>query len=86
MGVKREFFSPLHKATQRKYIDRMVDNKVDCMKWAREYEFYYWDGDRRFGYGGYKYIPNRWTPVAEAMIQIYEIKPGHKILDVGCGK
>jgi len=86
MGVKREFFSPLHKATQRKYIDRMVDNKVDCMKRAREYEFDYWDGDRRFGYGGYKYIPNRWTPVAEAMIQIYEIKPGHKILDVGCGK
>ena len=86
MGDERGFFSPLHKATKRKYIDRMVDDKVGCMMRAREYEFDYWDGDRRFGYGGYKYIPGRWTPVAESIIKTYGLEPGHKILDVGCGK
>jgi len=63
----------------------MIDEKVHCMLKAKEYEFDYWDGDRRYGYGGYKY-DGRWKPVAEAMIEAYDLKPGAKILDVGCGK
>ena len=31
------FFTPLHKRTSRKYIDRMVDDKVACMLKARGY-------------------------------------------------
>ena len=42
----------------------MIDSKVDCMKEAKKYGNY-WDGNRRFGYGGYKYIPGRWAPVAK---------------------
>jgi SAM-dependent methyltransferase len=78
--------TPLHKATKRDYLARMADDKVQCMIKAREFEFDYWDGDRRYGYGGYKYIPGRWKPVAEQLIQIYDLKPGARILDVGCGK
>lgn len=85
MGQLRNFFTPLHKRTARKYIDRMVDDKVTCMLKAKEYEFDYWDGDRRFGYGGYKY-DGRWKPVAEQIIATYGLKDGAKILDVGCGK
>ena len=80
------FFTPLHKRTQRKYIDRMVDDKVQCMLKAKEYEFDYWDGDRRFGYGGYKYLPGRWKPVAQGLIDTYGLKAGSRVLDVGCGK
>jgi ubiquinone/menaquinone biosynthesis C-methylase UbiE len=64
----------------------MNDDKIACMKKAREYEFDYWDGPRRFGYGGYKYIPGRWKPVAEALIERYKLKPGDRVLDLGCGK
>src|SRR5437867_4091837 len=64
----------------------MMDDKVHCMLKAKEYEADYWDGDRRYGYGGYKYLPGRWKPVAEALIQMYGLKPGSKVLDVGCGK
>ncbi len=85
MGQLRSFFTPLHKRTARKYIDRMVDDKVTCMLKAKEYEFDYWDGDRRFGYGGYKY-DGRWKPVAEQIIATYGLKADAKILDVGCGK
>jgi ubiquinone/menaquinone biosynthesis C-methylase UbiE len=64
----------------------MVDDKVHCIKVAKRYGYDYWDGDRRYGYGGYKYMQGRWRPVAEALIQNYNLGPGSKVLDVGCGK
>lgn len=86
MGKLQYFVTPLHQATKRDYLARMVDDKVQCMKIAKQYGQDYWDGDRRFGYGGYKYMPGRWKPVAEALIRTYNLSPGSKILDVGCGK
>jgi ubiquinone/menaquinone biosynthesis C-methylase UbiE len=53
---------------------------------AKKWEFDYWDGDRRICYGGYKYMPGRWKPVAKAMIDHYGLKSGDKVLDIGCGK
>ncbi len=85
MGRLQEFFTPLHRQTRRDYLARMVDDKVLCMKKAKEYEFDYWDGDRRYGYGGYRY-DGRWKPVAEKLIETYGLKEDAKILDVGCGK
>jgi SAM-dependent methyltransferase len=78
--------TPLHRSTKRDYLARMVDEKVFCMHKAKEYERDYWDGDRRFGYGGYKYLPGRWKPVAQALIDTYGLKAGSRVLDVGCGK
>jgi SAM-dependent methyltransferase len=86
MGRLLNIVTPLHTATARKYLDRMIDDKVTCMLKAKEYEYDYWDGDRRFGYGGYKYMPGRWKPVAQAFINLYGLKPGSRVLDVGCGK
>jgi SAM-dependent methyltransferase len=86
MGKLLELVTPLHRATQRDYLARMIDDKVHCMLKAKEYGYDYWDGDRRYGYGGYRYIPGRWNPVAEALINTYKLGPGSKILDVGCGK
>jgi len=64
----------------------MNDGKAEAMVIAKKYEEDYWDGDRRFGYGGYRYIPGRWKPVAEALISRYGLTNSSKILDVGCGK
>ena len=86
MGKLVQYVTSLHQATSRSYIDRMVDNKVHCMLKAKEYEYDYWDGDRRFGYGGYKYIPGRWKPVAESLIENYSLTNDSSVLDVGCGK
>jgi SAM-dependent methyltransferase len=86
MGRLLEIVTPLHRMTKRDYLARMVDDKVTCMLKAKEYEADYWDGDRRFGYGGYKYLPGRWGPVAKALIEIYGLKDGSRVLDVGCGK
>ena len=86
MGDLVNFVTPLHQATERAYIDRMIDDKVNCMLKAKEYEYDYWDGDRRFGYGGYKYLAGRWKPVAEAFIDKYGLTNNSSVLDVGCGK
>ena len=86
MGELVQFVTPIHQATSRAYIDRMVDDKVHCMLKAKEYEADYWDGDRRYGYGGYKYMAGRWKPVAEALIERYDLTNDSSVLDVGCGK
>jgi ubiquinone/menaquinone biosynthesis C-methylase UbiE len=85
MGRLLNVVTPLHKRTKRNYLARMEDDKIACMLKAKEYEFDYWDGDRRFGYGGYRY-DGRWKVVAEQLIELYGLRDGAKILDVGCGK
>lgn len=85
MGQLLNLATPLHKKTKRDYLARMVDDKIHCMLKAKEYEFDYWDGDRRYGYGGYRY-DGRWKPVAQQFIDHYQLGPNAKILDVGCGK
>lgn len=85
MGKLLNIVNKLHKATKRDYIGRMTDNKVECMKLAKKYDFEYWDGDRRTGYGGFRY-DGRWEIIAKQLIDHYKLPPNAKILDVGCGK
>jgi SAM-dependent methyltransferase len=85
MGQLLNVVTPLHKRTKRDYLARMVDDKVHCMLKAKEYELDYWDGDRRYGYGGYRY-DGRWKLVAQQLIDHYRLGANARILDVGCGK
>jgi SAM-dependent methyltransferase len=81
-----DFVQPLSASTQRDYVQRVVENdKAECAAVARQWGRDYWDGDRRYGYGGYRY-DGRWRPLAERMAKHYGLKPGMRILDVGCGK
>tara|TARA_B110000008_G_scaffold236156_1_gene241325 strand:- start:964 stop:1629 length:666 start_codon:yes stop_codon:yes gene_type:complete len=86
MGKLLNITTALHESSNREYLPRMLDDKANCMIIAKQYEKDYWDGDRRYGYGGYSYMPGRWKPVAEALIQNYNLTNESSILDVGCGK
>ena len=86
MGKLVNITTALHESSNREYLPRMVDDKANCMIIAKQYEKDYWDGDRRYGYGGYSYMPGRWKPVAEALIQNYSLTNESSVLDVGCGK
>ena len=86
MGKLVNIVTSLHESSSRDYLERMVDDKVNCMKVAKKYDSDYWDGDRRYGYGGYNYMPGRWKPVAEILIQKYNLTNTSSVLDVGCGK
>ena len=84
-----DFLSAVHKSTQRDYLARVNDPeypKAKAAELGKKWAYDYWDGDRRINYGGYRYMPGRWEKVARAMVDHYGIKPGDKILDVGCGK
>jgi SAM-dependent methyltransferase len=84
-----DFMSVLHKSTSRDYLARVNDPEFPKHKaaaLAKRWGYDYWDGDRRINYGGYRYIEGRWEKVARAMAEHYGIRPGDRILDVGCGK
>lgn len=85
MGKLLNIVNPLHNRTKRNYVERMVNDKLHCMGIAKQYGYDYWDGDRKYGYGGYRY-DGRWKAVAEALISQNNLTDGCSILDVGCGK
>lgn len=81
-----DFIGGLHTATRRNYVQRVVEHdKAACAEVAIQWGRDYWDGERRYGFGGYRY-DGRWRAVADAMIAHYGLRPGARILDVGCGK
>lgn len=86
MSELKNFITSLHQSSKRDYLERMNDEKIECMIEAKKYEENYWDGNRRYGYGGYKYIKDRWKPLAENLIRNYNLSATSKVLDVGCGK
>ncbi len=81
-----DFISVTHKKTKRDYLGRVNEiPKAEAAEKALLWGYDYWDGDRKTGYGGYRY-DGRWFAVAEAIAKHYGIKSGDSILDVGCGK
>lgn len=82
-----DFISAVHKKTKRDYLGRVNEYpKAEAARVAKQYGYDYWDGKRRYGYGGYKYIEGYWTRVAEPLLEHYGLQAGDKVLDVGCGK
>lgn len=81
-----DFITQLHTSTKRDYVGRVTEHpKAECATIAKRFGKDYWDGARHLGYGGYKY-DGRWRAVAEKMAKHYDLQPGAKILDIGCGK
>ena len=86
MGKLVNYITSIHKSTKRSYFERMANEKVACMLVARKFDKNYWDGERKYGYGGYKYISGLWKPMAEKLIKNYNLTNESSVLDVGCGK
>lgn len=81
-----DFISGIHRATARDYLGRVNEaDKAACAEVALQWGRDYWDGDRKYGYGGFRY-DGRWRSVAEQMAAHYQLPEDAKILDVGCGK
>jgi len=81
-----EFIEQVHRSTKRDYLARVLaGNKAEFATAAKKFDIEYWDGSRNTGYGGYHYDA-RWLSVANRMAAHYGLKPGDRVLDVGCGK
>lgn len=53
---------------------------------SKTFDKNYFDGNRQDGYGGYSYDRKYWYKVAQDIIAHYKLKPGDRILEVGCAK
>ena len=85
-GRQIDFTQSLHERTARDYVARVTDgDKAACAEIASQYGAEYWDGERRYGYGGYRY-DGRWRAIAQRIADTYNLAPGDRILDIGCGK
>lgn len=81
-----DFITSLHSRTKRDYLERVArGDKAECATIAKKFDREYWDGDRRYGYGGFTY-DGRWATMARELIDHYGLKEGDRVLDVGCGK
>lgn len=71
--------------TKRNIKKREEAKDPKVIEIARQYGEIYFDGPREFGYGGYRY-DGRWIPVARDIVKHFGLKPGDRILDIGCAK
>ncbi|HZP76271.1 MAG TPA: methyltransferase domain-containing protein [Pseudolabrys sp.] len=70
----------------RRDITARAEGKTEeRIRISREYGEAYFDGPRTYGYGGYRY-DGRWLPVAKEIVRHFGLKPGDRVLDVGCAK
>ena len=83
---KINFIQKIHNSSKRDSLGRMFDEKVKSMKTARKFSKDFFDGERKYGYGGYKYIPGYLEKTAKKIISYYKLNNKSNILDIGCGK
>lgn len=60
-------------------------NKEENRRLANLFGFEYFDGTREQGYGGYTY-DGRWIDISRRAIEHFNLKPGDRVLDIGCAK
>lgn len=58
------------------------EDRVISSKFGQDY----FDGDRKHGYGGFRYHPRFWTETVNLFKQHYDLKENAQILDIGCAK
>lgn len=72
--------------THRHILERGNQKTDEDRAIARKFGREFFDGDRKFGYGGYYYDPRFWQPVVPDLQRHYTLTPDSSVLDVGCGK
>jgi hypothetical protein len=74
-----------HPAVKRNYDKRAAGKTPEIIRLAKQFWKDFFDGDRKCGFGGYKY-DGRWKAVVERMRKYYDLPDNAAILDVGCAK
>ena len=69
----------------KRNVKARLGNKEENRRIALQFGREYFDGTREQGYGGYHY-DGRWLPIAEDIVKYFSLKPGDRVLDIGCAK
>jgi len=85
MGKEIDLMANYPKA--KRNLEQRAAEKTDGERGiARQFGKDFFDGDRRYGYGGYSYHSRFWGPVIPTFKEFYNLTAESRILDVGCGK
>ena len=84
MGEEINLMS-LYPQSKGRLIERPEITDAD-RRVSREFGFDYFDGDRRYGYGGFSYHPRFWTDTVRLIADHYGLSDQSSILDIGCAK
>lgn len=74
-----------HPKTVRDYDKRAREKTPEVVEIAKRFDKDFFDGERKYGYGGYVY-DGRWKSVVQRMRKHYDLPDDAAILDIGCGK
>jgi ubiquinone/menaquinone biosynthesis C-methylase UbiE len=85
MGVEIDLLSNYPK-TSRNLEARVVEKNDEIRAIARKFGEEFFDGDRKFGYGGFGYHPKYWSQVIPDLESHFGSLSGKSVLDVGCAK
>ena len=72
--------------TKRNVQERGATKTEEVRRVARQFGQEFFDGDRQYGYGGFKYFPRFWQPVIPTFEKHYSLTSSSSLLDVGCAK
>lgn len=72
--------------TKRNVEERGAKKTEEVRKVARQFGQEFFDGDRQYGYGGFRYFPRFWQPVIPTFQKHFGLTAGSSLLDVGCAK
>lgn len=74
-----------HPKIKRDYDERAAEKTPEVVRIAKLFGKDFFDGERKYGYGGFKY-DGRWKAVVKMMREHYNLPDTAAILDIGCGK
>ncbi len=72
--------------TKRNVEDRGAAKTEEDRAIARQFGEAFFDGDRRYGYGGFSYAARFWQPVIPSFQAHFGLTANSRVLDVGCAK
>jgi len=72
--------------TKRNLTERQDEKTPEIQRIARQFGKEFFDGDRKYGYGGFSYQSRFWQPVVPVFQQHYGLTAKSSLLDVGCAK
>ena len=85
MGNEIDLLAKYPKA-KRDLTQRLESKTEKVRSVARKFDKEFFDGERKFGYGGFSYNSRYWSEVVKDFSNYYNLNDGSRILDVGCAK
>ncbi len=72
--------------SKRDLDGRSAEKTEEVRSIARQFGKDFFDGDRKYGYGGFSYNSRFWEPVIPDIINHWSLDKNSSLLDIGCAK